>query len=384
MKQITFLALLFSLLLSACGPQATATPAPATEAPAAQPAATATVFPLPSGEAQGEGTSVIIVDALNREVVLPAPPQRIVFTGRALFMIADAAYTFPNAAEKIIGLGSTAQGSGNFIKLIDPTYDQKAILERDAGAEQIAALQPDLVIMKSFLAESVGAPIEALGIPVVYIDFETPEQYLRDLAILGKVFGDEARAAELAGFFQQKMDSVAAAVKDAPKPRVLLLNYNEKDGVVAFNVPPMNWLQTSMVQMAGGEPVWADANPAKGWTQVTLEQIAAWDADQIFIVSYFADPLQVLEKLQADPNWQAMRAVKDGKLYAFPGDLYLWDQPDPRWILGLTWLAGKLHPDRFPGLDMTAEAKTFYQTLYGLDADFVEKNILPTFKGSLP
>ncbi len=93
-----------------------------------------------------------------------------------------------------------------------------------------------------------------------------------------------------------------------------------------------------------------------------------------------ADPLQVLEKLQADPNWQALRAVKDGKLYAFPGDLYLWDQPDPRWILGLTWLAGKLHPDRFPGLDMTAEAKTFYQTLYGLDADFVEQNIIPPSK----
>lgn len=382
MKRIAFSLLLLTLLLAACAPQATPTPVTPTETPTTAPAPTAS--PRPAGEGQGEGASVTIVDALGREVKLPALPQRIVFTGKALFMIADAAYTFPKAAERIIGIGSTAQGSGNFIKLIDPAYDQKAVLERDAGAEQIAALQPDLVIMKSFLAESTGKPIEALGIPVVYIDFETPEQYLRDLAILGKVFGDEARAAEVAGFFQQKMDGIAAAVKDAPKPRVLLLNYNEKDGVVAFNVPPMNWLQTSMVEMAGGEPIWADANPAKGWTQVTLEQIAAWDADQIFIVSYFTDPLQVLEKLQADPNWQALRAVKDGKLYAFPGDLYLWDQPDPRWILGLTWLAGKLHPDRFPGLDMTAEAKTFYQTLYGLDADFVEKNILPTFKGSLP
>lgn len=383
MKQITFLALLFSLLLSACGPQATVTPAPATEAPAAQSAATESPTAIPA-TATPVDTSVTIVDALGREVKLPAAPGRIVFTGRALFMIADAAYTFPNAAEKIIGIGNTAQGSGNFIKLIDPAYDQKAVLERDAGAEQVAALKPDLVIMKSFLADSVGAPIEAIGIPVVYIDFETPEQYLRDLAILGKVFDDEARAAEVAGFFQDKTAEVATAVKDAPRPRVLLLNYNEADGKIAFRVPPMNWLQTSMVEMAGGEPVWADANPGGGWTQVTLEQIAAWDADQIFVVSYFTDPLQVLEDMKADPNWQAIRAVKEGALYAFPGDLYLWDQPDPRWILGLTWLAGKLHPDRFPGLDMTAEAKTFYQTLYGLDADFVEQNIVPTFKGSLP
>lgn len=383
MKRLTLFVLSLVLLLAACsspsGGAPQATPAPATEAPAATEAPTA----VPATEAPAD-TSVTIVDALGREVTLPAAPQRIVFTGKALFMIADAAYTFPNAAERIVGIGSTGQGSGNFIQLIDPAYDQKAVLEKDAGAEQIAVLNPDLVIMKSFLAESAGAPIEALGIPVVYIDFETPEQYLRDLAILGKVFGDEARAAEVAAFYQSKMDEIAAAVKDAPKPRVLMLNYNDKDGVVAFNVPPMNWLQTSMVELAGGEPVWADANPGKGWTQVTLEQIAAWDADQIFVVSYFADPAQVLESMKADPNWKAIRAVKEGKLYAFPGDLYLWDQPDPRWILGLTWLAGKLHPEAFPNLDMTAEAYAFYSTLYRLDKAFVDENIVPTFKGTLP
>ncbi|MDX9990871.1 MAG: ABC transporter substrate-binding protein [Anaerolineales bacterium] len=373
MKQLALVALLFSLFLSACGSQATATPDPVAEHPV-----------ILTSDVPTSKPSVTIVDALNREIVLPAAPERIVFTGRALFMIADAAYTFPNAAEKIIGIGNTGQGSGNFIEMIDPNYEQKAVLERDAGAEQIAALNPDLVVMKSALAESIGTPIEAIGIPVVYIDFETPEQYLRDLAILGKVFGDEDRAAEVAAFFQNKVDEIAAAVEDAPMPRVLVLNYNDQDGNVAFNVPPMNWLQTSMVEMAGGQPVWADANPGNGWTQVTLEQIAAWDADQIFVVSYFADPAQVVDSMKADPNWEAIRAVKEDALYAFAGDLYLWDQPDPRWMLGLTWMAGKLHPDIFPDLDMTAEAKIFYQALYGLDADFVEQNIVPTFKGTLP
>ncbi|RPH61862.1 MAG: ABC transporter substrate-binding protein [Chloroflexi bacterium] len=360
MKRLVLFILAFTLLLTAC-----ATPVPASPAPT-------------------DDRSVTITDALNREVTLPAAPQRIVLIGKAIFMIADAAYLFPSAAERILALGDAGQGSGNFIKLIDPDYPAKQVIDKEASAEQVAALQPDLVILKSYLAESVGAPIEALGIPVVYIDFETPEQYSRDLAILGKVFGDDARAAEIAAFYQNKMNEIAQTVKDAPRPRVLVLYYNEKDGNVAFNVPPLGWIQTQMVEMAGGEPVWADANPAKGWTQVTLEQIAAWDADQVFVISYLKLATDVVDGLKADPNWQAIRAVKENQLHAFAADLYSWDQPDPRWILGLTWLAGKLHPNLFPALDMTAEAQTFYQSLYGLDKAFVEQNIVPTFKGVLP
>lgn len=369
MKRLSLFLLLLVLLLAACAPQ---TPvAPATEAPAPTEAPTA-ILPI---EAPAKA-SITIVDALGREVTLPAAPQRIVITGKALFMLADAAYIFPQAQDKIIGLGDAGQGSDNFIQLIDPNYGAKRTLERDAGAEAVAALHPDLVLLKSYLAERVGAPIEALGIPVVYIDFETPEQYVRDLAILGKVFGDEARAAEVAAFYQNKVDEITTAVHDAPKPRVLMLYYRDKDGNVSFNVPPMSWMQAQMVKMAGGEPVWADANPGKGWTQVTLEQIAAWDADQIFVISYFKPAVDVVESLKADPNWQSIRALQEDKMYAFAGDLYSWDQPDPRWILGLTWLAGKLHPDLFPSLDITAEAQNFYQTLYGLDEGFVTEEIV--------
>ena len=71
---------------------------------------------------------IAIVDALGREVTLPAAPQRIVLTGRALFMIADAVYLFPGAGQRIVAIGSKAQGGGNFVELIDPNYADKAVL----------------------------------------------------------------------------------------------------------------------------------------------------------------------------------------------------------------------------------------------------------------
>ncbi len=329
--------------------------------------------------------AIQITDALGRQVTLPAVPQRIVVTGKALIMIADAAYIFPEAAHRIVGIGDAGQGSNNFIDLIDPDYPQKAILDNNASAEQIAALQPDLVILKSYLAETVGKPIEEIGIPVVYIDFETPETYGRDLAIFGQIFQNANRAVAAAAYYQTKTDQIQQATHQASnRPRVLMLYYNDKDGNVAFNVPPAAWMQTRIVEMAGGNPVWTDANLAGGWTQVSLEQIAAWDADQIFIISYRQNAAEIVAGLEADPTWQALRAVQNSQLLPFPGDLYSWDQPDTRWILGLTWLGGQLHPELFPDLDIFAETQDFYQTLYGLDADFIDTHILPNLTANLP
>ncbi len=330
---------------------------------------------------------ITITDALGRTVTFDKSPTRIVLAGKALFMAADAIYTFPDAGSRVVAIGSTKQGSGDFIPLIDSNYSQKTILTQDAGADQIAAANPDCVIMKSSNQSTLGQAVEALKVPVVYVDFETPDQYVRDLKTLGTLFQNDARAQAVSKYFQDQTNKITTATStltDAQKPKTLVLYYNATGGNVAFNVPPMSFIQTTMVQDAGGTPVWQDANLGQSWTKVTIEQIAAWNPDDIFIVAYFNPVNDVVKQLKADPQWQALSAVKNDKIYGFATDLYSWDEADPRWILGLTWMAGKLHPDLFPGLDIKAEAQTFYQTLYGMDAAAFQQKIVPTFTGDLP
>jgi iron complex transport system substrate-binding protein len=346
-------------------------------------ASTPTVTPA----ATSAPTSITVTDALGRQVTFAQAPQRIVVTGKALFMVADAIYLFPEASSRVVAIGKTAQGKLDFIPVIDPDYKSKTILDSQAGPEQIAASKPDVVLLKSSNAESLGKPLDSLGIPVVYVDFETPEQYARDLMTLGQLFQNEARAKQLIAFFQERTDRVTKALadlKEDQKPRVLLMYYTDQGGSVAFNVPPLTFIQSMDVQIGGGQPVWKDAQPGKGWAKVTLEQIAAWDADQVYIVAYFNNVKDVINKLKADPQWQALHAVKQGRLYGFPGDYYSWDQPDPRWILGLTWLAAKIHPDRFMDLDMQKEIRSFYQDLYNLDDAAYQKIIQPNLTGDLP
>ena len=406
MKRLSPLALLLCLLfLVACStaPAAVSSPAITPEAataypppPELPPAAQAeTPYPQPPGLPPAAQVATpypepplaspfTVQDALGRQVQFSAPPQRIVIAGKALFMLADAAYIFPQAGQRIVAMGNAGQGTGNFIALIDPQYEQKAILAGDAGPEQIAAVQPDLVLLKSYLAESLGKPLETLGIPVVYLDLETPEQYQRDLITLGQIFQAPERAEAINAYYRQNVERVQQAVRGAEKPKVLILQYSDKDGAVAFNVPPQSWMQTILTELAGGEPLWKQIQLGKGWTQVSLEQIAAWGADKIFVISYFREVSEVTQQLRQDPQWQALRAVQQGNLYGFAGDLYSWDQPDVRWILGLNWLAARLHPERFPDYDVLQQVRQFYQTLYGLDEAFVNEKIIPTLRGDLP
>lgn len=333
------------------------------------------------------GGSLTVTDALGRTVELEGPPERITVAGRAGLLIVDALYLFPAGRERLVALEKRGQDITGFLMLLDPAWADKILLEGNAGAEQIAPADPDLVIAKSAMEETLGAPLAAVGLPIFYVDLETPETYERDLALLGQVLGDSGRAAEVAGFYQERLDRVAEAIAglaEVDRPSVLLIEYSLEEGTVAFSVPPAGWLQTTLVRLAGGEPVWTEAAQGGGWTVVGLEQIAAWNPDQVYVVDYDGNSDGVVEELKGDPRWRALAAVQSGAIYGFPGDFISWDQPDTRWILGLSWLFTKVQPGLAAEVDVMDEIYDFYQELYLLDAAVVETEIIPRLFGSLP
>jgi iron complex transport system substrate-binding protein len=146
-------------------------------------------------------------------------------------------------------------------------------------------------------------------------------------------------------------------------------------------VPSSSWIQTTEARLAGGQPVWQEAAKGGGWTIVNFEQIAAWDPDKIFVIDYGTDSAETVKRLRADPQWRALRAAQEGEIFGFAADVFSWDQPDPRWILGVTWLAGKIYPERFAGLDMELEVIHFFEQMYAMDEAAIRTNILPSLKG---
>jgi iron complex transport system substrate-binding protein len=335
----------------------------------------------------GASNPIEITDSTGHTAVIDGVPERIAIAGKATIMVQDAIYLFPEALEKVIALENRNQSAFSFLPVVDPGLEEKEIFEKNVGPEQIAAVNPDLVLMKSFMAESLGEPLEQLDLPVLYLDLETPDAFYEDLNTLGMVFGNQARADMLISYYQDRVanvENLVSSVSDDQKPSVLVLEYSEDGGEVAFSVPPVSWLQTRLVEIAGGDPVWKDLDMGGGWVVVNLEQIAAWDPDIVILIDYSGNASAVKNEIASNPILSNFRAVKDDQIFAFGYDFYSWDQPDTRWILGLQWLATKIHPDLTGDIDILEEVNSFYSELYGLDQETIESEILPLLTGDVP
>jgi iron complex transport system substrate-binding protein len=328
---------------------------------------------------------LVFTDAVGRSVKLAGPPHRIVVVGEGPYILAHLLYMFPEGRTRMIAMEKKGRMASDFLPLVDPEFSKKIFLDPNPGPEQIAGLHPDLVLTRGSVPDPQTESLAAIGIPVAQLGLETPAEYERDIQTLGLLLDNPKRAEEIAAYFRGRLKAVESGLNglaDAAKPRVLLALAIARAGKVAVQVPARGWMQTRQVRAAGGLPVWLDsAQPAAGWTVVNLEQIAAWNPDQIDIVFWHSmDPRKALDDFKADSRWAALKAVREGRLRAFPADIYGWDTPDPRWILGLTWLAARTHPERFPGFDAGAEMNLFFGTLYGLDPAAVEAKIKPTIK----
>lgn len=327
---------------------------------------------------------VEIEDAVGNNVKLTDKPERIVLAGRATLITANAFYLFEEARQNVAAVGHADQGLGTFLPYLDEEFSSVAQLPHEVGVEQILAHNPDLVIVKDYVYQQLGAPLQKLGIPVIALSLETPAVFQRDIRILGRALGSPQRAEEILEIYSRRMELIDAKISDLEerdKPRVLLLYYSTKGGTVSYNIAPRDWIQTWQVEAAGGIPVWAGSHIGSGWKTVNFEQIAAWDPDYIFVTSYRVPTAAFFDELLAEPRWQHLRAAKEKRILAFPADFYSWAQSDVRWVLGVEWLATVLHPQLFQDLDIREEIRTFYRDMYGLDAREYASIVAPRLSG---
>jgi iron complex transport system substrate-binding protein len=328
-----------------------------------------------------------VIDCLNRTVTIKEPVEKLIFTGRGSALTLSVAYLFESAPEKIYGLTESFAES-NLFTLVDPAISEKVLNgAQDMSVEEIAAQEPDLVVLKRYLKADYGDPLESLGISVVYLDLENLDSYIRDIETLGEIMGEPEKTEEIIEYYQSSYMEVKARnrVVSSP-PSVMFLYYNTKGGTASFMSPGANWLQTEITVTAGGNPLSLQL-AGTGWNNVNIKQIAEWNPEVIFIVTYSDNPScqDVKNLIKADPLWGDLEAVQNGRLYSIPDDCFgtatvgSWDTSGSRWILCLRWMEAKISGNDAGLHEFIQE---FYVDLYGLTDEEAE-TLLDSVVGDL-
>jgi cobalamin transport system substrate-binding protein len=300
--------LALSLVLSACSPAASSP--------------TATPTPAP----------ISLTDGLGRAVTLAAPAQRVVSMAPSNTEILSA-----------IGAGDQIVGRDEFSDYPEAAQSLPSVggSMGQYSLEQIAALEPDLVLAGGINTPEQVKSLEDLDLTVFYLGNPTSlEEMYDNLVTVGQLTGHDGEAKTLMQSLQTRVaavDKKLATVSDKP---AVFYEIDGSDPTKPYTAGPGTFID-QLITRAGGVNVAASASDQ--YPQLGLEQLVVSDPAIILLGdgAYGVTP----EAVAARPGWEVLAAVKDNKIYTFDDNLV--SRPGPRLVDGFEQLAKLLHPELF-------------------------------------
>ena len=264
-------------------------------------------------------------DALGRNVVLPAPPQRLV----TIFASNTELVTSLGLVDRIVGVEDYTR------------FPPEAAARPKVGGrlgfsvDAVVAQRPDLVIVTPArqAAHQLVDPMERLGVPVIVLLSRSVGEVLDNIRLIGRATGVPDRGDALAAALQVRLDRVAQQVAGRPAPRIVMVTGRIGNGMLL--VARSDTYTGEAMVLAGGRFAIAGRGAV---AQVSPEAILASDPD----VLLFAGTQAALNDLIELPGWRDMRAVRAQRAVTVSRSEFL--IPGPRTIDGIENLARWLHP----------------------------------------
>ena len=271
------------------------------------------------------------------------------------------------APEKMIGWPHSPNPAAK--SLLGPSFadlPELGPLVRDGKvqSEQIKAAQPDVILdygsTSARYADRAKMMQEATGMPVLLLDGKlerTPEIY----RFLGAILGTGERAADLAGAAERLL---AITRERAPARR-------EAEPIRVYYARSADGLTTATSASSLGDVLRfldlvnvADGAQPGELSHVTRDQVYAWNPDIVVTNN------PAFWKARKEPDWAALPAVAQGRVYLAPALPFGWidEPPSVNRLLGLLWTGHTLYPAVYPE-DLRAEARDFYRRFYRIELD---------------
>lgn len=316
-----------------------------------------------------------VTDQLGRHVTLPDHVQRVVvLQHQTLNLLVQL-----NAQDDIVGVMSSwkKQLGPQFARFMPKitTLPMPGDLTQ-VNIESLLALHPQVVFVANYAPTEMIQQIQNAGIPVVAISLRedaageknkmnptmaNEEQAYNDglkqgIRLLGDVVERPKEAEALIDYTfraRAKANAVVADIPEDKKVRVYMANPD-------LNTYGSGKYTGLMMQHAGALNV--AAATVKGARQVSLEQVLQWNPQVIFVQDRYPEMVKAIE---SDPQWQAIDAVKNHRVWLMPEYAKAWGYPMPEAMaIGELWMAKKLYPERYKNINVDVQAQDYYQYFY--------------------
>ena len=300
-------------------------------------------------------TDLTIVDQAGRIVTVPKEYDSVALGYRVVIRFLLSL----DQGDKIKGIGKTEE----FLEVLEPGLkDCVDVGKGVADIEALAELKPDIFFHKSHDPETLEA-VEALGIPSVGIDVETPEAMLVALDVLGKVCGEEEKAQQLREYYDAKLADAEKRTSNISEKKTAVIM-----GSSIGKVADATMLQGEMIERAGGINVAAELEATELWPTAGTEQIFSWNPDYIFITGS-ESAVYGVDDILNDPAWSEMTAVKNKNVYIMPAAVDSWEFPGVMSTLGIDYMMHIMYPELMSDQELEQRVDEFYQLSYGKTFD---------------
>jgi iron complex transport system substrate-binding protein len=275
-----------------------------------------------------------VIDDLGRSVTFDGPVSTIVSLA-------------PSATEIVfaIGAGDKLIGRTDYC-----SYPPEAASVSSVGGfydpnkEEIVTLDPD-VVLASGMHDQTGdaAWLEEKGLKVVILEPHTLDDVMNHIALVGKLTGKEAEAAQLVESLQSRTDYVAARtadLTDSQKPNVLHITWHDPLWVVGEGS-----FANALMEIAGGVNVFGDIAVADA--QVNLDAAVARGPQVITVSTGHGDAMSEPYNwvVASDSPFRETAAYKSGRVHQVDADLL--SRGGPRIVDALELYASLIHPEIF-------------------------------------
>jgi cobalamin transport system substrate-binding protein len=272
---------------------------------------------------------ITVRDALDRTVTLAAPPRRIV----TIFASNTEMVAALGLPDRIVGIEAYTR--------YPPEVLGKPLVGGRLGfsVDAVVALRPDLVVVTPArqAVNQLLDPMERIGVPVLVLLQRSVPEIFANIRLLGRVAGLPDAGETVAGRLEARLARVTQASKDREPSRAIMITGRIGNGLLL--IARRGTYTGDALELAGGRFAF-DGQIAIA--QVSPEAILNADPDVLLYAGSAADR----DELIARPGWNAMRAVRTGRVHTVSrAELLI---PGPRIVDGIEHLAALLHPPAPP------------------------------------